>query len=175
MLRKLLSVVALAVTLQFIIAEKAVAQKGTSYDNAVGMRLEVGSNYGTQVGVSGKHFFDAHNAGEAQVLFGSGLTTINLEYQYHGDIANAAGLRWVAGAGAGLAFSKKYSAYDYYWESYYYSGGGTDVFIRPVVGLDYKINNVPLNFSFDWRPSFVVTHGTSFNAARFGLGFRYAF
>jgi hypothetical protein len=43
-----------------------------------------------------------------------------------------------------------------------------------VLGLDYKINNVPLNFSFDWRPAFVVTHGTSFNAARFGLGFRYA-
>jgi hypothetical protein len=174
MLSKLLSVMALAVTLQMTTADTASAQKGISYDNAIGMRLEVGNNYGTQVGVSGKHFFDAHNAGEAQVLFGSSLTMINLEYQYHGDIPNASGLKWVAGIGPGIAFSKKYATYSYYWDSYYTSGGGTDVYIRPVLGLDYKINNVPLNFSFDWRPAFAVTHGTSFSAARFGFAFRYA-
>lgn len=109
MLQKFLSVMVLVVTLQVCTSQKAAAQKGTSYTNAVGMRLEVGSDYGTQVGVSGKHFFDDHNAGEAQVLFGNRLTMINLEYQYHGAIPNAAGLKWVAGAGAGLAFSKKYS------------------------------------------------------------------
>ena len=174
MFSRILSVMALAVTLQLTTAGTANAQKGSTYENAIGMRLEVGSDYGTQVGVSGKHFFDAHNAGEAQVLFGNRITMINLEYQYHGDIPNAAGLKWVAGIGSGIAFSKKYSSYDYYWESYYSTGGGTDILIRPVLGLDYKINNVPLNFSFDWRPAFVVTHGTSFAAARFGLGFRYA-
>ena len=174
MIRKLLSVMVLAVTLQVAFSSHAAAQKGTDYNNAIGMRLEVGNSYGTLVGVSGKHFFNKQSAGEAQVLFGSRMTMINLEYQYHGEIPNASGLKWVAGIGPGLAIGKKSSYYDP-WSGYYYSiAGGTDLILRPVLGLDYKINNVPLNFSFDWRPAFVVTHGTSFNAARFGLGFRYA-
>ena len=174
MLQKFLSVIVLAASLQLGASNKAAAQKGTSYTNAVGMALEVGSDYGTQVGVSGKHFFSTNNAGEAQVIFGNRLTMINLQYQYHGDIPNAAGLKWVAGFGPGIAFSKKYTSYSYYDDYYYSSGGGTDVLLRPLVGLDYKVNNVPLNFSFNWSPAFVVTHGTSFNAARFGFGFRYA-
>jgi hypothetical protein len=174
MLQKFLSVIVLAASLQLGISNKAVAQKGGNYTNAIGMALEVGSDYGTQVGVSGKHFFDGNNAGEAQVIFGSRLTMINVQYQYHGDIPNATGLKWVAGIGPGIAFSKKYSSYDYWYGYYYSSGGGTDVLLRPSMGLDYKVNNVPLNFSFNWTPAFVVTHGTSFNAARFGFGFRYA-
>jgi hypothetical protein len=62
-------------------------------------------------------------------------------------------------------------------------GGGTgfafgdqfNFLLRPLAGLDYKINDVPLNFTFDWRPAFVLTHGTDFNAARFGLAVRYCF
>lgn len=173
-MKKLLSVMVLAITLQLAVSQNAAAQKGTDYTNAFGMRIDLGSDYGTFVGISGKHFFDTHNAGEAEVLFGSGGVLIDALYQYHADIPNAAGLKWVAGFGPGIAIAKKYSHYDYYW-GYYSGGGGTDVLLRPMLGLDYKINNVPLNFSFDWRPAFVVTHGTSFNAARFGMGFRYAF
>lgn len=173
MMKKLFSVVVLAVALQLVASHKAVAQKGTDYSTAIGMKLDLGSDYGTFVGIGGKHFFDTHNAGEAELLFGNGTTMINLAYLYHAEIPNAAGLKWYAGAGPGIAISKRSYHYDYY--GYYYSsGGGTDIILRPTLGLDYKINNVPLNFSFDWRPAFVVTHGTSFNAARFGLGFRYA-
>lgn len=93
----------------------------------------------------------------------------NLEYQYDADVPNAAGLKSYAGFGPGIALSKKY--YHYYG----YSSGGTDVLLRPSVGLDYKVDNVPLNFFFDWRRAFVLTHGTDFNAARFGLGARFAF
>lgn len=174
MFKKFLSVAALAIALQIGTSDKAAAQKGSNYTNAIGMALEVGSDYGTQVGVSGKHFFSPNNAAEAQVIFGNRLTMINLQYQYHGDIPNATGLKWVAGVGPGIAFSKKYSSYSYYEDYYYSVGGGTDVLLHPVLGLDYKINNVPLNFSFNWTPAFVVTHGTSFTAARFGFGFRYA-
>jgi hypothetical protein len=56
-----------------------------------------------------------------------------------------------------------------------FSHGTTDFLLRPLAGLDYKINDVPLNFTFDWRPAFVVTHGSDFNAARFGLAVRYCF
>lgn len=147
-----------AFALSFVFVQRASAQKGSSYDNAVGMRVEFGSKYGTFAGISGKHFFNENVAGEGMILFGDHVTLIEPELQYHGDIQNAAGLRWLIGAGPGFAFGN----------------GTTDVMIRPVVGLDYKIMDVPINFGFDWRPAFVLTHGTDFNAARFGFVVRYA-
>jgi len=143
----------------FLFVQQASAQKGSSYDNAVGMRVEFGSKYVTWAGLSGKHFFNENVAGELMLLFGDGVTLLEPELQYHGDIANADGLKWVLGGGAGLAFGN----------------GTTDFLLRPLAGLDYKINDVPINFTFDWRPAFVLTHGSDFNAARFGLAIRYCF
>ena len=142
----------------FLFVKQASAQKGSSYENAVGMRVEFGSDYGTFAGFSGKHFFNENVAGELQLLFGD-ATLIEPEIQYHGNIENAEGLRWLIGFGPGVVFSH----------------GTTDFLLRPLAGLDYKINDVPLNFTFDWRPAFVVTHGSDFNAARFGLAVRYCF
>jgi len=148
----------LCVALCFLFVQQASAQKGSSYDNAVGMRIEFGNKYGTWAGFSGKHFFSDNVAGELMLLFGDGVTLLEPELQYHGDIENAAGLRWVLGFGPGFAFGN----------------GSTDILLRPLAGLDYKIQDVPINLTFDWRPAFVITHGTDFNAARFGLGIRYA-
>jgi hypothetical protein len=149
----------LCMALSFVFVQQASAQKGSSYENAVGMRVEFGSKYGTWAGLSGKHFFNENVAGELQILFGDHTTLIEPEIQYHGDIQNAEGLRWLIGFGPGFAFG----------------GGTTDVLLRPLAGLDYKINDVPINLTFDWRPAFVITHGSDFNAARFGLAIRYAF
>ena len=80
-------------------------------------------------------------------------------YQYHGDISGADGLKWFAGGGPSIVF------FD----------GGSDFLLRPTVGLDFKINDVPLAFSFDWRPAIYFGDGGDFEPARFGLGFRYAF
>lgn len=157
MMKRILSVALLVAAFNF----GASAQRGADYKTAVGLQVDLGTG-GTWVGPAVKHFFDAHNAGEGQLLFASGAVILGLEYQYNGAIANAPGLKWYAGLGPALAFSTS-------------QGGGTDLFLRPLVGMDYKINNVPLNFAFDWRPAFQLTHGTEFTAARFGLGFRYAF
>ena len=162
MKKKILFLVSLLIS-AMLLQQTATAQNkstGSSYENAVGMRIEFGNSYGTLVGFSAKHFFNDNAAGEMQVLFGDHFIILEPEIQYHGDITNAAGLKWYVGFGPGFAFA---------------SGGATDVLLRPMVGLDYKINEVPLNFSFDWRPAFVVTHSTTFNAARFGLALRYAF
>ncbi|HEU4634029.1 MAG TPA: hypothetical protein VFS22_08600 [Flavisolibacter sp.] len=158
MLKRILSTALLFAALHM----GASAQKtGSGYDNGLGFRIDFGSGE-TVFGFSGKHFFTQNHAGEAQLLFGSGITYIDLEYQYHAPIKNAAGLQWYAGVGPMFGF---------------YSGG-SDIFLRPVGGLDYKLNNAPINFSFDWRPTFRITHssyGDQFTAGRFGLAARYAF
>lgn len=140
----------------------ASAQKGSSgstYNTAIGLGLDFGDG-STLVGPSVKHFFTRNNVGKAEVLFGDNTTMLSAYYQYHGDIQNAAGLKWTLGLGGSASFYK-------YFED--------DFFFRPTVGLDYKIPNVPLSFEFDWRPAIRVTHGSDFVAARFGFGFRYSF
>lgn len=123
----------------------------------VGLLIDVGE--GTVVGPHIKHFLDQNSALEGSILFGSG-TTIQAMYGYHMAIPNADGLKWYIGAGPAVSFSK---------------GGGTDFSLAPMVGLDYKINQVPLALSADWRPRFFVNHGSYFDAARFALGLRFTF
>ena len=131
---------------------------GGDYRNAIGLGIDFGDGL-TLVGPSFKHFFTEEHAGQAEVLFGDSYTVIQAIYQYHGAIEGAEGLRWFAGAGLGVGLQENNSAF----------------LIRPTGGLDYKIPNVPLAFSFDWRPTFFLQDDSDFEAARFGLGFRFAF
>lgn len=153
----------LILALNLLIANTASAQKvsGTTYNTGLGIRLDLG-NGATFVGPAVKHFFTPTNAGEFSVLFGNHTTLIGAEYSYNAAIANAGGLMWNAGFGPQVAL---YSG-DY--------GGGSDVFIRPFAGLEFKVPGAPLDLGFDWRPIIQLTHGSDFEAGRFGLAFRFA-
>jgi hypothetical protein len=131
---------------------------GSSYRNALGLGIEFGDGV-TLVGPSYKHFFTPNNVGKFEVLFRDHYTILQAFYEYHRQIENAAGLRWFAGVGIGAGITSNNSAF----------------LLRPEAGLDYKIPDVPLNFSFDWRPTFFIADNSDFEAARFSLGIRYAF
>ena len=122
------------------------------YDAAAGLGLDFGDG-STLVGFSGKYFFGEHHAVQGELLFGS--SAVNVLYAYHDGFPGAENLQWFAGGGLGFLFGS----------------GDSDVGLRPIVGLDYKINDVPLAFSFDWRPYISFDEGSA--AARFGLGIRY--
>jgi len=133
-------------------------QAQDSYGTAIGLGLDFGEG-ATAVGPSLKHFFDENNAGVAEVLFANGSTVLTALYQYNDAFPNAGGLKWFAGGGFSVNF------FD----------GGSDFFLRPTAGLDFKIPDVPLAFTFDWRPTIFLGdgNGNGFEPARFGLGFRY--
>lgn len=129
------------------------------YKTAAGLQIDLGNGY-TLVGPSIKHFFKENSALEGDVLFGNGITYIQAFYQYQRDIPNAKGLQWYLGGGPSVGL---------------YSGG-SNFFLRPMVGLDYKINDVPLALSFDWRPWIYLGsngYGSRFTAGAFGLAFKY--
>jgi hypothetical protein len=128
------------------------------YKNAAGLTIDVGDG-GTLVGPAIKHFFDKNNALQGEVLFGQGATFLSAMYQYNEGIQNAKGLNYYFGLGPSLGFG----------------GGETAFILRPAAGLDYRIGATPLNLAFDWRPVFIVTGGTQFIAARFGIGLRFSF
>ncbi len=132
---------------------------GSNYQNAIGLAVDFGSTLQTGAGIGFKHFFSEQDAGEVNLLFYNNTTSLAAYYEYHGLIQNAAGLKWYIGLGPQIFFGNNSTAF-----------GG-----RFLGGLDYKIPNVPINFSFDWRPLISFTGGTEFYGARFGLGVRFAF
>lgn len=152
---KKLSVVAVALCFFGTFALSAQS----NYETALGLGIDFGDGQ-TLVGPSVKHFFADNHAGMAEVTFGDNVTFLSLMYQYHKAFPNAGNLQWFVGGGPSIAF------FD----------GDSDVLFRPVVGLDFKLGNVPLAFSFDWRPwIYFGDTNDDFEAARFGLGFRYTF
>ena len=133
------------------------AANGSDYRNAIGLGIDFG-NGSTLLGPSYKHFFSENNVGKFEILFGN-YVAIQAFYEYHKMIESAPGLQWFAGVGAGVGLDEDNSAF----------------LLKPTGGLDYKIDGVPLSFSFDWRPTFFIGDNSDFEAGRFGLGFRFAF
>ena len=158
MRKRLFSV--LIIVFLLVAASNVSAQRAandTDYRNAIGLGLDFG-NGSTLVGPSYKHFFDENNVGKFELLFGN-YVAIQAFYEYHKEIEGAAGLRWFAGIGAGVGLDENNSAF----------------LLKPTGGLDYKVDGIPLCFSFDWRPTFFIGDDSDFEAGRFGLGFRFAF
>lgn len=153
-----LSLFLLTALFYFSATNFAKAQSGAPYNTAVGLFLDLG-NGGTYVGPHVKHFFTEYDAGQAMVLFGNETTVLGVEYSYNKPIPNAGGLMWNAGVGPQVYFVNDYTGF----------------LIRPQVGLEFKVPQAPISIGFDWRPIWELTHGTSFEAGRFGLSFKYAF
>ncbi|MBE7178281.1 MAG: hypothetical protein INR69_17910 [Mucilaginibacter polytrichastri] len=155
---KKLSLLAALFALFFLFGQDASAQ---SYENAAGLRVDFGTGP-AGVGPSFRHNFNEHDAVDAALLFFDGAIGIGGEYQYNLPISGAEGLNGYLGLGPQLLFGTS-------------RGSDVGVLIRPVAGLDYKIDGVPIDFAFDWRPAFQLTPGTEFTAARFGISARFTF
>lgn len=128
------------------------------YKNSLGLSVDFGDG-STLVGPAFKHFFNANSAGQVELLFGNHVTVLQPMYSYNSGIPGASGLNWLVGIGPAIAFGS----------------GSTNVAIRPMAGLEYKINQVPLALSFDWRPAFWLSEGGGSEVGRFGVGFKFTF
>lgn len=146
-----------AVTLILLGALSIKAQ--TSYKAALGLGVDAFDKL-TLVGVTGKYFFTDNHVGQADLLFEDGVTAITALYSYHKRFTGASGLRWYAGAGPSI----------------FLLDGGDNVFaLRPHLGLDFKINAVPIVLNFDWRPLIALSQDTDNEVGAFGFGLQFAF
>lgn len=143
----------------FFVLLLSITANAQNYTTALGLGIDFGDGV-TYVGPSVKHAFAEHHVGQAELGFEDSATAITALYQYHDDFENAGGLNWFAGGGASL---------------FLIDGGGSLFSLRGSVGLDYRIPNVPLAFSFDWRPALALDSDVAdrFEAGAFGLGIRY--
>lgn len=113
----------------------------------------LGHDYKTGLGVKGgywvdgggaltvKHFIKPAVALEGLLSFGPRWMSITGLYEFHGNVGNAAGLKWYAGPGVHLGFDNNNRRS----EDVYFGVDG-------VLGLDYKFNKVPISISVDVQP-----------------------
>lgn len=148
----------LLAALTALFATNTFAQRGSGYTTALGLGIDFGDG-STLVGPSIKHFFNRNDAIQGDLLFGGDATWIGGSYNYHQSFKEASELKWYIGLGPQVAL------YD----------GGSTWYLRPAAGLDYKIKSAPISLVFDWRPAIGLSDHVGTAAARFGLGFRYAF
>ena len=151
------SVTLFAIFLFAAVYTSVCAQKnsGTKYTTAIGVGISPGQ-------ITLKQCLRENYAVEGIAYFWNGIRVTGL-YEINYDIEGFKGLRWYAGAGAHFAFN----------DTAYLKKN--TIGVDGVLGLDYKINNVPLNLSLGWQPSFDfgVSKSKAFITGFGGLCVRY--
>lgn len=154
---------------------KSTAKFVTQLDNPY--RAALGIKFLWGISLTGKCFIKPHQALEAIIRYrgyqgiGKDLA-FSVLYEYQRQIPGAEGFNWYAGAGAYFGHFSYKSSYDpgLYGiktsKSYYGLSG--------VVGLEYKIKQLPIAISADWMPSFDIKNST-FVAENGGIGVKYTF
>ena len=140
----------------------ALAQNNSSsYKTALGIGVYPGA-------ITIKHFTEPNRALEGLLYFYNYGVRFTGLYEFHGDINDAAGLKWFVGPGVHLGFWNNDWKHDYPDRN-----GGIDLGVDGIVGLDYKIKGAPLNVSIQWQPSFTFVSYAYFEGGWGGFALRY--
>ena len=140
-------------------------------------RAALGVKFLWGISLTGKYFIKPHQALEAIIRYkgyqgiGNDIALSAL-YEYERQIPGAEGLNWYAGAGAYFGHFAYKSSYDP--ELYGIETSNNYYGISGVVGLEYKINQLPIAISADWMPSYDLK-GSSFVSENGGIGIKYTF
>src|SRR5581483_2932841 len=116
---------------------------GSDYRTALGIKFY-------PAGISIKHFIQDDRALEGIAYFWDHGFRFTGLYEIHGDINGAPGLKWYVGPGGHVG------AYNgsYVRNGHAYGSGDISLGLDGVIGLDYKINNAPIELSLDVQPIF---------------------
>ncbi len=118
--------------------------KAQDYKTGLGVR---GGFYS---GLSVKHFISGSDAIEGVIATHYRGVVLAGMYQRHTNAFDAPGLNWYYGAGAHLGFyDRSYSP----WYGSNESGNFSTVGAMGVVGLEYKIEDLPITVGFDVTPA----------------------
>jgi hypothetical protein len=163
-MKKLIILASLLIGLNNLVCAQV---KGQSYKTGLGVKI-----WGDGGGISIKSFVQSNRAFEGIAYFWNRGTRLTGLYEFHFDIDGAPGLKWYVGPGVHLGFYN-----NRYYDPNYYDGNGAGTFvgIDGVLGLDYKFDDVPINLSLDWQPSFEFGANRGFVGNWGGLGIRYTF
>jgi len=150
-------------TVILVLAALATGVQAQSYKSAIGLRG------GDPSGITFKTFLNSTNA--LELIAGTGYWGHNFvitgfyEWQYPTDWTP--NLDWFIGPGAHLGF----------WNDYYRNDYGTGILIGVdgIIGLEYTLDDIPLNLGLGVGPSFQLTSGPGWGHWNGGFYVRYVF
>ena len=136
-----------------------------NYKAAIGLKFIYG------ISLTGKVFLKEHSALEGILRYnGTGGSGTNIAfsglYEHHNDIKTIDGLRWYIGGGGHVNYFK--------WDNDY-GDPVTSFGVVGIIGLEYKIQTLPIAISADWQPGYIFSNGAGFSAENGGIGIKYTF
>ena len=131
------------ILIALIVAFSTHRAQAQYYDNAFGIRVGVAS------GFSFKHFVSNFDAVEAFGVMHLQAFQLGAMYQRHASAFDIRGMNWYYGGGGFVGF------YDgRYHPSWNAPGRHTVLGVKGVLGLEYKIEEIPINVGLDFTPAF---------------------
>jgi len=131
------------------------------YENAVGLRA------GLSNGITFKHFISTNDAAEGILSTRWGGFNITGLLERHTTAFDTDGLYFFYGAGAHLG------SFNNSW--FLDNTNHIVIGIDGIIGLEYVLDELPLNVSVDWKPGFNFIGYTGFWGDELALSVRYIF
>lgn len=150
--------------LLFVLAVGAGSLKA-QYKTAVGIRGAWGP------GITVKHHLTSERAVEAILSARRRGVIVTGLYEVHFPALGVTNLRWYLGGGGHIGFWSLKNT-DISWLD---TDGGIVIGADGIGGLEYTLENIPLNFSLDWKPGFNLVGHNGFWLDDGALSIRYAF
>jgi hypothetical protein len=140
-----------SILFSILVGSTAVAQ----YKSAVGIRFSSKAAL-VNNSVSLKYFFSEKTAVEGLITFNDPFA-LGLLVEHHQPLAT--------------------NNFNYFYGGGIYAGfsGERRFGFHGILGLDYTIPTLPLNFSVDWKPELTVTKEFSFEPQTLGASIRFTF
>jgi hypothetical protein len=114
------------------------------YKTAIGVRA------GFSQGLSIKHFLGHKDAVEGIVSFRYRGFVATALYERHANAFAVDHLYWYYGAGAHIGFWDYYDGHPWFDED---DGSKTVIGIDGILGIEYNIQDIPINVSLDYKPA----------------------
>lgn len=146
------------------LASGVIAQRGM-LDNAIGVRLGLGS------GVTYQHFFTDQKVFEAIAYQRFGGVNLTLLAEGHEQMFDVRGLKWYYGAGGHMWIYNKNSVL----QENIIAQNSIALGLDGILGMAFYMRSVPLQFSVDWKPGFNLWGSSYIEWDSGGISARYRF
>jgi hypothetical protein len=144
----------------------------STFSNAQDYQTGLGLRGGTANGITVKHFLGESDAVEG--IFSSrwrGFSITGL-YERHMLAFQEPGLKFFYGGGGHIGFWDNDRGP---WDDDDFNDGDGVIGVDGIIGLEYTIDQIPLNIGIDWKPGFNLIGHTGFWGDGIGLSVRYTF
>lgn len=150
-------------TIMLVLAALTISAQAQSYKTAIGLRG------GDPSGITFKTFLGGENALElvaGTAYFGHNLNVTGL-YEWQKPTGWTPNLDWFIGPGAHVGFWNAAYKDDY--------DSSINVGLDGIIGLEYTLDDIPLNFSLGIGPTFQIIGGPDWYHWNGGIAIRYVF